>query len=106
MIMGYREGELLDLNVHIASKKEKKKLSANKKVNDLADAVNLFKTEINNQFDSLSRESEEQQEVNVLSLKAKAGVANLAVKQIKEEVNKLQFVFNTEIIEGLEQLQK
>ena len=105
MIMGDREDELLsDLNAHVAPEKEKQPI-ANEKVNDLADAVNLFKTVINNQFDSLSRKLEEQQEVNALSLKAKAGVANPAEK-IKGEGNKIQFVFNAEVIEGLEQLQK
>ena len=68
MIMGDREDELLN-----SPEKEKQPI-ANEKVNDLADAVNLFKTVINNQFDSLSRKLEEQQEVNALSLKAKAGV--------------------------------
>ena len=105
IIMGDREDELLsDLNEHLAPEKEKQPI-ANEKVNDLADAVNLFKVVINNQFDSLSRKSEEQQEVNALSLKAKVGVAKPAEK-IKGEGNKIQFVFNEEIIEGLEQLQK
>ena len=87
IIMGDREDELLsDLNEHIAPEKEKQPIS-NEKVNDLADAVNLFKAVINNQFDSLSRKFEEQQEVNALSLKAKVGLLTWR-KKLREKETK------------------
>ncbi|XP_061164440.1 uncharacterized protein LOC133173470 [Saccostrea echinata] len=71
-------------------------------VNDLADAVSLFKSVIDSQFASLSEKPLTEQKVNAKSLSKK--IKESKSTRIQGEGNRIQYTFNEEIIEDLENL--
>lgn len=75
---------------------------ASEKVNDLADAVSLFKSVIDSQFASLSEKlfSEQKSSAKTLSKKLKDSKAS----KLQGEGNRIQYTFNDEIIDDLENL--
>ncbi|KAK3103824.1 hypothetical protein FSP39_022189 [Pinctada imbricata] len=72
-------------------------------VRDFADAINLFKTVLDNQFSNLAQKlvSDQQSNAKSLSKKLKDNPSN----KLKGEGNRIQYSFNEEIIEDLEGLE-
>ena len=71
-------------------------------VNDLADAVSLFKTVIDSQFASLSEKLLSEQKASAKSLTKK--IKDSKASRIQGEGNRIQFSFNEEIIDDLDNL--
>ena len=70
---------------------------------DLADAVSLFKSVLDSQFASLSKQLFTEQKTNAKSLSKK--LKENTASKLRGEGNKIQFGFNEEIIEELENLE-
>ena len=70
---------------------------------DLADAVSLFKSVLDSQFASLSKQLFTEQQTNAKSLSKK--LKENTASKLRGEGNKIQFRFNEEIIEELENLE-
>ena len=70
---------------------------------DLADAVSLFKSVLDTQFASLSKQLFTEQKTNAKSLSKK--LKENTASKLRGEGNKIQFGFNEEIIEELENLE-
>nr|XP_022299832.1 uncharacterized protein LOC111108323 isoform X2 [Crassostrea virginica] len=71
-------------------------------VNDLADAVSLFKTVIDSQFASLSEKLLSEQKASAKSLTKK--IKDSKASRIQGDGNRIQFSFNEEIIDDLDNL--
>lgn len=76
--------------------------STNGNVSDLADAVSLFKSVIDSQFASLSEKLLTEQKANAKSLSKK--IKESKSTRIQGEGNRIQYIFNEEIIEDLDNL--
>ena len=71
-------------------------------VNDLADAASLFKTVIDSQVASLSDKPLSEQKASAKSLTKK--IKDSKASRIQGEGNRIQFSFNEEIIDDLDNL--
>lgn len=76
--------------------------STNSNVSDLADAASLFKSVIDSQFASLSEKLLTEQKANAKSLSKK--IKESKSTRIQGEGNRIQYIFNEEIIEDLDNL--
>ena len=72
--------------------------------NGSSDAISLFKTLMENQFQSLEKKFEERVSANAQSLKKK--FTESAYEKLKGEGNKIQYKFNLDILDDLEQVLK
>ena len=71
---------------------------------DFSDAISLFKTLMENQFQCLEKKFEERVSANAQSLKKK--FTESAYEKPKGEGNKIQYKFNLDILDDLEQVLK
>ena len=92
--------------LHDSPPKTAKKASelVNNGSSDFSDAISLFKTLMENQFQSLEKKFEERVSANAQSLKKK--FTESAYEKLKGEGNKIQYKFNLDILDDLEQVLK
>ncbi|KAK3092257.1 hypothetical protein FSP39_000422 [Pinctada imbricata] len=97
--MSDHEDQLLDTNLSYT----KASTGTSNSNSDFADAINLFKTVLDNQFSNLAQKlvSDQQSNAKSLSKKLKDNPSN----KLKGEGNRIQYSFNEEIIEDLEGLE-
>ena len=101
--MADSEDEILKDTESVPKEKASEKSSdKNSNVNfDIADAVELFRSVISNQFVEFSGQLKQEQS-DTISKKLKENSTN----KLKSEGNKIQFEFNNEILDGLDKLEQ